>query len=269
MYESHFGLGRRPFSETVRDSAYLQLPSRDAVLRRLKYGLIQAEGPALLFGPPGTGKTLLARKLAAEIGGPSAVLSFPVMPAIDVVGYLADELGAPAAHPTPARTMLAEFRRLEAVLAGCAARGERPLLVIDEAQSINDPALFDLLRMLLNLASQGTSDLLMVIVGTADLLLRLPQGLADRLAARCLLGPLTEPETAAYLAGRLAAAGSASDLFTPDAVSELHRAADGLPRRLNRLADLALLIAYAEESAQCDPRTISIAARELGFDQAA
>jgi type II secretory pathway predicted ATPase ExeA len=235
----------------------------------LKYGLIQAEGPALLFGPPGTGKTLLARKLAAEVGGPSAVLSFPVMPAVDVLGYLADELGGPVANPTPGRTMLGEFRRLESILAASIARGERPILVLDEAQSINDPGLFDLLRMLLNLTSRGTSDLSLVLVGTTDVLLHLPPSLTDRLAARCLLGPLTEPETDAYIAGRLAAAGSASSLFTPDAVAELHRAADGLPRRLNRLADLALLIAYAEESAQCDPRTISIAARELGYDQAA
>ena len=268
MYESHFGVGPRPFSETTSDSAYLELPSRDAVLRRLKYGLLQSQGPALLFGPSGSGKTLLARKLAADLGGPTAFLGFPMMPAIDLIGFVADELGG-GTSSTPERTMLTEYRRLESILSAASARGDRPLLVIDEAQSIDDPALFDLLRMLLNLASRGTPDLSLLLVGTTEVLLRLPPSLTDRLSARCLLGPLAEPETSSYLAGRLASAGSTAPLFTPQAVVELHSAADGLPRRINRLADLALLIAYAEESSQCTPRTISLAARELGLDMAA
>ena len=60
--------------------------------------------------------------------------------------------------------------------------------------------------------------------------------------------------------------GSRSLLFTPDALAELHRAADGLPRRLNRLADLALLIAYAEGHDLADARTVGIAAREFRAD---
>ncbi len=268
MYEAHFGMGRRPFSETVLDSAYLQLPSHDAVLRRLKYGLIQAQGPAVLFGPSGTGKTLLTRKLASEIGGPVAHLGFPMMPPVDLLTFIADELGGKLGGNAE-RTMLGEYRRLQSILADCSARGERPLLVLDEAQSVLDPSMFDLLRMLLNLTTTGTSDLLLVIVGTADLLLQLPENLADRLSARCLLGPLSESETASYVSSRLAVAGSTESLFTDEAVLELHRSAAGLPRRLNRLADLALLITYAEDSRQCDARVISIAARELGYDQAA
>ena len=64
MYESHFGLSRLPFGESTDPSAYLALPSREAVLRRLRYGLEQGQGPALIFGPPGAGKTLLARARA-------------------------------------------------------------------------------------------------------------------------------------------------------------------------------------------------------------
>ena len=54
---------------------------------------------------------------------------------------------------------------------------------------------------------------------------------------------------------------------TTDPVTErVHRAADGLPRRLNRLADLALLIAYAEGLPRPDARAVSLAAREAAPD---
>jgi type II secretory pathway predicted ATPase ExeA len=66
--------------------------------------------------------------------------------------------------------------------------------------------------------------------------------------------------------GRLAAAGADSPLFTPEALSALHRAASGLPRRLNRLADLALLIAYARDLPRVEEPTIAIAAREFHPD---
>src|SRR5205823_5195960 len=94
LYEAHFGLSRRPFSETVDPSAYVAIPSRETVLRRIRYGLERGLGPALIFGPPGTGKTLLARVLARDLGGPSAHLTFPAMPAADLLALLAEELGA-------------------------------------------------------------------------------------------------------------------------------------------------------------------------------
>jgi type II secretory pathway predicted ATPase ExeA len=84
-------------------------------------------------------------------------------------------------------------------------------------------------------------------------------------AVRCLLGPLTQDEAATYLTGRLQAAGATRRLFDDDAIRALYLAADGLPRRLNRLADLALLIAYAREQDQPDAETVALAEREAGF----
>jgi type II secretory pathway predicted ATPase ExeA len=267
LYEAHYGLARRAFVETVDPSVYVALPSRDAVLRRVRYGLEHGRGPALIFGPPGTGKTMLARVLARNLGGTSAHLAFPALPAVELLAMVAEELGAGptvAAWSTP--SLSGSIRRIRRHLSATAARGERPLLIVDEAHLIDDPSTFEALRLLLNFASLGPPDLSLLLVGGPEILLRLPPGLLDRLSARCLLGPLTATESSTYLLGRLSASGAKAPLFDHETLDALQRAADGLPRRLNRLADLALLVAYAEGLARPDARTVQIAAREADFD---
>lgn len=155
------------------------------------------------------------------------------------------------------------------MLSAAVRRGERPLLVVDEAHLIDDPATFEALRTLQNFATVGPPDLMLLLVGGPELLLRLPPGFSDRLTARCLVGSLSLSETGLYVHGRLSAVGAREPLFASDALSALHQASDGLPRRLNRLADLALLVAYADGLARPDARAISIAVRESDPDSLA
>jgi type II secretory pathway predicted ATPase ExeA len=263
LYEEHFGLRTRPFGDPASLDDLVALPSRDSTRRRLRYGLEHGQGPALLFGPSGSGKTLLARALADELGARTAHLTFPAMPSADLMDYLADELAAPKVDQPG---LAGSIRRLRVALADSARGGDRPLLIVDEAHLIDDPSTFEALRLLLNFATNGPPDLALLLVGGSELPIQLPPALSDRLTARCRLAPLTLTESAAYVLGRLEIAGASAPLFDPPALAELHRYADGLPRRLNRLADLALLIAFAQGGDRADARTVLAAAREATFD---
>ena len=264
MYEDHFGFVRQAFGETVDPSIYVPLASRQAAIRRLRYGLERGQGPALLVAEPGMGKTLVARLLSQELKVTAAHLTFPAMPVAELIEFIAEELGAGPSKASP--TIAHALQNLGGWLSASARRGSRPLLVVDEAQLIDDPSVFETLSALLNFATNGPSDLMLLIVGTHELLSKLPAGLSDRLAARSQLAPLNEPETAEYIAGRLAFAGVDRPLFPAETMPLLHRASEGSPRRLNRIADLALLISYAENLRFVTPRAIAIATRDSDPD---
>ncbi len=255
MYEEHFGLKARPFGSPL---AYLPLPSREAVGRRLRYALEEAQGPAMLHGEPGVGKTSLVRELAARTGRQAVHLTFPALGPTDLLAFLAEEWNCP---PDTAPGAAGDVRRIRAHLR---AQGAPLLLIVDEAHLLTDPSSFESLRLLLNFESSGGPCLALLLVGGPELPLLLPDSLCDRMAARCVLRPLEEAESAAYIIGRMASAGGSVTTFAPGALRRLFVESDGFPRRLNRLADLGLLLAYADGRNGVTEEDIVGAAREFG-----
>jgi len=87
--------------------------------------------------------------------------------------------------------------------------------------------------------------------------------LAQRITARCHLGPLSRAETGEYLLHRLKVAGANSDVFSARAKRLLHRVSQGIPRVINVVADRALLGAFVRRENEVGGSLVRRAAREV------
>jgi type II secretory pathway predicted ATPase ExeA len=265
MYEAYWQFNHKPFDQAHDEQSYYPAEAHRAVMLQLRYAIENRGGAAMLVGPGGSGKTLLVQRLKqglAESFAPFVHLVFPQLDTENLLAYLADELGAPPAEGHGAN---ANVRRIQSFLAKNAAEGRHAVVVVDEAHLIEDSRTFEALRLLLNFQTEGRPALTLLLAGQPPLLSavsRMPQ-LEDRLAVKCVLRPLTADETAGYVQHRLTAAGTPQTVFNAQALDTLYYESQGLPRRINRLCDLALLIGYAEEQPAIGAEQIDAVSREL------
>lgn len=256
MYCEHFKLRQRPFRLTPHLAFRYPEPSQVEALTTLRVALEQGEGFIKVVGEVGLGKTLLCRALLEQLQAPfvTAWLPDPHLSPGTLRFALARDLGIELPG-RPTQQMVHE--RLQNELAAMAARGLRPVLLIDEAQALPASTL-ETVRLLTNLETEQRKLLQVVLFGQPELDRRLamPQfrQLRQRITYSCRLEALDRSGVAAYLAHRLERAGASGELFAPRAVARIARASGGVPRLVNVLADKALLSAFGRGSAQATAR---------------
>lgn len=274
MYLDHWQLETKPFEPCASGGFYFASESHQGALLKLRYAVENGRGAALVAGPSGVGKTLLVHKLLEQLpetSRPVVQVVYPQMPSRELLAYLAARLAPPEEPTTLTPSVDQSWLRLESLLDQSAERGERPIVVFDEAHLLEDIGTLETIRLLLNLQRDGVPLLTVLLVGQNPLLSTLGRTprLEERLDISALVEPLSADETAGYLNHRLTAAGARVDLFTADAVDTLHQLAHGVPRRINRLGDLALLVGYANRAEVVDTDLMQSVASELAFARAA
>jgi len=251
MYESYWQLTCKPFDNCCDPRFYFAGESYQAALLKLRYAIENRRGGALLTGASGAGKTLvigILKQILGEEYQPLVHVVFPQMTTAELMAYLADEL-AGETGPIESPGVDRSIRRIREFLQQNTSEGRHAVVVVDEAHLIDDARTFEALRLLMNFEFDDRPGMTLLVVGQPGLLPklgRMPQ-LEERMAVKCFVRALKPEETGEYVGHRLKAAGAKTAILEDQALETLHQLAHGIPRRINRLCDLALLIGLAEE----------------------
>jgi len=270
MYAEFFGLKQDPFS-IAPDPRYLFMSERHReALAHLLYGIRGGGGFVLLSGEIGAGKTTICRCFLEQIPERCRVAYIfnPKLTVGDLLKTICREFHVEVKHegigPATIKDYLDPFNEY---LLDSHAKGERNVLIIDEAQNLT-PHVLEQLRLLTNLETSERKLLQIILIGQPELrgVLARPEleQLAQRVIARFHLGALNEAETRQYIEHRMQVAGLRGPLpFSSQAIQRIHEIARGVPRRVNLLCDRALLGAYATNQARVDRAVVDKAAGEV------
>ncbi len=272
MYYTYFGLTRPPFKITPDTDFFYSGGNRGAILEALIYAITQGEGIVKVTGEVGSGKTMLCRMLQARLpqGVESVYLVNPSVAPEEILHAIAFEMQLPLSRDAD---RLQVMQALHAYLLERHAQGQRVVVFVEESQSM-PVATLEEIRLLSNLETQHSKLLQIVLFGQPELdeMLRQPEirQLRERITHSFYLQPLAIQQAQEYLSFRLRAAGyRGPDLFGRRVVNYMNRAAGGLTRRLNLVADKTLLAAFAENTHTLRLRHARAAVRDCEFSQAA
>jgi type II secretory pathway predicted ATPase ExeA len=265
MYKAFWGLKEKPFENTPDPRYIYYSQQHKEAISRLLYVVREHKGAALLTGEYGSGKTLLSRILSDELKHEkmyqSVFILNPRLSGLELLKEIVWQLTGTSAS----QNKVDLFHSLQEILYANHRTGRHTVIVVDEAQAIMSYDVFEELRLLLNFQLNNAFLLTLVLMGQPELktkIFNMPQ-LGHRMAVRYHLNALDEPETKDYVIHRLEVAGGRDHIFTDDAYEGIYFFSTGIPRRINNICDLALLVGYGEGLKAIDRDTVAKVSEEL------
>lgn len=249
FYLEHYGFSARPFS-IVPDPAMLFWSKKHRkAFSVLEYGLMTRAPLTVVTGEVGVGKTTLIQALLRErhddlrIGlisnaqGDRGTLLRWVLNAFDI-------------RTPPDIDYVQLFQEFQDFVLAEYAAGRLVVLIFDEAQNMGAEMLEEL-RMLTNINS-GTDELLqLILLGQPELrtIITRPElrQFAQRVSATFHLDSFDADASRDYIRHRLSHVGGSGNEIDDAAAARIHAEARGVPRMINKIADLALVYGAAAD----------------------
>lgn len=253
MYYTHFGLYQPPYKITPDTGAFFRGADRGDILNALVFAIKNGEAITKVVGEVGSGKTMLCRMLQEKLSNDIeiAFLSNPNIEPEDILPAIAMELGL-RIHEDGITNRLHVLKTLEQYLLDKHANKKQVVVLVEEAQGMPLASLEEI-RLLSNLETNQHKLLQIVLFGQPELDQNLSAShvrqIKDRITHSLYLPPIKLDDIREYLLFRLKHAGySGPNLFSKSAVWLIAHFSKGLMRRINILADKALLAAYAQNA---------------------
>lgn len=247
MYQEHWGLKQLPF-ENVPDPRYFYpSPEHQEALIRLFYAVNNRKGAAMLTGEVGCGKTILSRTLVQDLAGDRYEIGLVANPSLSPIDFLREilyQLGVESS----ASSKLDLLHALNDLVVKNLNAGKDTVVIIDEAQAIEDEATLEELRLLLNFQLNDRFLLTLILIGQPELREKVGRirQLDQRIAIKYHLGPLSLEEMRKYICFRLEKAGLQKEILDTEGFSEIHRVTHGIPRDINNICDMSLLLGFSQ-----------------------
>lgn len=268
MYYAHFGLKQPPFKITPNTEFFFSGGNRGAILDALIYAVTSGEGIIKVVGEVGSGKTMLCRMLQTLLPEKveSVYLANPSVAPEDILHAIAFELQLKLPKNAD---RLQVMQALQSYLVERHASRRQVVIFVEEAQGM-PLATLEEIRLLSNLETKHDKLLQIVLFGQPELDVNLNETqirqLRERITHSFNLGPLQESEIDEYIIFRLRAAGYyGPHLFSKPAIRLLSKTAQGLVRRVNILADKAMLSAFSDNVYQVVPKHVRAAIKDSEF----
>ncbi len=270
-YLEFYELSQEPFSNAPVSRFYYSSAQHAQALMRLTHAVSGMKGLAVLVGDIGAGKTTLARRMLDSLPEEEYEAALLVIIHSGITaGWLLKRIALQLGVENPAEEKLALLSQLYQRLVKIYERGKKAVVLIDEAQMLATREIMEEFRGLLNLEVPERKLLTFVFFGLPQIEdnLRLDPPLAQRVALKYRLEPLSPEATEAYVRHRLRLAGAQRVPFAQGALARIHAHSGGTPRLVNTICDNALFEGFVARAKDVDERLVDRVARDLGIDAA-
>ena len=265
----YYGFAEEPFNLKPDPKFLFFAKSHFRAFSDMMAGIKERKGVIVIYGEVGSGKTILIYELLNDLDE-KIKTSFVYQTRlgfedilrnllIDLEGPLFKEKGGLAPLLFHFKNYLKQNNHHEKNVA----------VVIDEAQSLDEAVLFDLLN-LANTDLPGAKPLQILLAGHPELEEKLN---SDRLrTVKKNIGvvgrikPLNREEIWEYLKHRVnMAGGNADKVFTKETVKYIKEFSGGNPRLINILCNQALLVGYQSSSPAINKKIIRQSTKDLDY----
>jgi general secretion pathway protein A len=263
MYLEYWGLKEYPF-ENVPDPKFMYYSAEyEEALVRLLYAVQRKKGAAMLTGEVGCGKTTLSRVLIQKLSEIDCDLGLITNPSLEPLEFLKEicyQFGL-----NPEKDMKVDLWNLiKTRILDNEKMDKSTVLIVDEAQLASKET-FEEIRLLLNFQLSDRFLLTLILIGQPELqgIIRDIKQLDQRIAIKFHLEPLNRDEVTEYISSRLKKAGTEKEIFTLDAVSEVYQFSEGIPRKINNVCDMSLMIGFISKIRLIEGLTIKKVAKDI------